>query len=82
MSKHFDALSLSFTLLQTAISTMDKFFNDVQKANKKPAAESDDASPPEKKALPKGVVLGKDGKPCVDTFSPYPHTCPQFLLQS
>lgn len=43
---------------------MDKFFNDVQKANKKPAVESNDASPPEKKALPKGVVLGKDGKPC------------------
>lgn len=44
---------------------MDKFFGDVQKTNKKPTAESEDPAAPEKKALPKGVVLGKDGKPYV-----------------
>ena len=42
---------------------MDKFFNDVQRKNKKPTADAEDSEPPEKKALPKGVVLGKDGKP-------------------
>lgn len=44
---------------------MDKFFNDLQKANKKPTTDSEDTAAPEKKALPKGVVLGKDGKPYV-----------------
>ena len=59
MSKHLDAPSL----LRAAPSAMDRFFNDIQKANKKPATESEDPATPEKKAIPKGVVLGKDGKP-------------------
>ena len=45
---------------------MDKFFTDVQKQQKKPATESGDAKDaetPPKKTIPKGVVLGKDGKP-------------------
>ena len=45
------------------IVAMDKFFNDVQKKNKKPTADAEDPESPEKKSLPKGVVLGKDGKP-------------------
>ena len=45
---------------------MDKFFSDVQKNSSKPSTESvegksADGTP--KKAVPKGVVLGKDGKP-------------------
>ncbi|CAD6572592.1 MAG: hypothetical protein ASARMPREDX12_005318 [Alectoria sarmentosa] len=43
---------------------MDKFFSDVQKKDRKHTTESEDPAAPEKKALPKGVVLGKDGKPC------------------
>ena len=42
---------------------MDRFFSDIQKANKKPAAESEDLTAPEKKAIPRGVVLDKNGKP-------------------
>ena len=63
MSKQFDTPSPSLLFLAQHISAMDKFFNDVQKANKKPTAESEDPAAPEKKAIPKGVVLGKDGKP-------------------
>ena len=44
---------------------MDKFFNGIQKTNQKPTADPEDPTAPEKKAIPKGVVLGKDGKPCV-----------------
>lgn len=42
---------------------MDKFFANVQKSKQSPGPElkSPDAEP--KKAIPKGVVLGKDGKP-------------------
>ena len=43
--------------------SMDKFFSDVQKKDRKHTTESEDPAAPEKKALPKGVVLGKDGKP-------------------
>ncbi|KAF6218451.1 hypothetical protein HO133_005800 [Letharia lupina] len=43
---------------------MDKFFNGIQKTNQKPTADPEDPTAPEKKAIPKGVVLGKDGKPC------------------
>ena len=48
---------------------MDKFFSDIQKTKQKPpTTDSEDtpaAAPEEKKSssLPKGVVLGKDGKP-------------------
>ena len=46
---------------------MDKFFNDVQRKGQKPTAESleGDKAGAQKKALPKGVVLGPDGKPYV-----------------
>ena len=48
---------------------MDKFFSQIQKpkqqsestAPSKPEPQNQEA--PQKKALPKGVVLGKDGKP-------------------
>lgn len=45
---------------------MDKFFSDVQRKQNKPTsepAESESSEVPPKKAIPKGVVLGKDGKP-------------------
>ena len=45
---------------------MDKFFSDVQKKNSKPLTESGEGKSADgtpKKAVPKGVVLGKDGKP-------------------
>ena len=48
---------------------MDKFFSDVQKPKKQSEKglfsdlKSQDQDTPQKKALPKGVVLGKDGKP-------------------
>ena len=48
---------------------MDKFFNDIQKKNKEPTPDSEDTATPEKKTLPKGVVLGKDGKPYVHLLS-------------
>lgn len=70
VSKHL-MLSLSIPLppslplLPHDCCAMDKFFNDIQKTNKKPTADSEDTPAPEKKALPKGVVLGKDGKPYV-----------------
>ena len=45
---------------------MDKFFSEIQKP-KKQSESSETREPtegePEKRALPKGVVLGKDGKP-------------------
>ena len=46
---------------------MDKFFSDVQKKGQKPTAESADGEKvgTQKKAIPKGVVLGPDGKPYV-----------------
>ena len=62
MSKQSDALPL-FSFPRAALFAMDKFFSDVQKTNKKPAVEPEDPAAPEKKAIPKGVVLGKDGKP-------------------
>ncbi|MCJ1273910.1 hypothetical protein MMC21_001703 [Puttea exsequens] len=47
---------------------MDRFFSDVQKQQKKKPptgrAEPEPEGEPVKRALPKGVVLGKDGKPC------------------
>ncbi len=70
-SKHIWMQSLP-SLLHVAILAMDKFFNDVQKTNKKPTADPEDPAAPEKKALPKGVVLGKDGKPSV-SLSPFPY---------
>ena len=58
------SLSISLSVLRSTILAMDKFTSDVQTPpSKKPAAEPEDAAAPEKKALPKGVVLGKDGKP-------------------
>ena len=45
---------------------MDKFFSDLEKKRKPVEPEgkaSLDADAPSKKSLPKGVVLGKDGKP-------------------
>ena len=44
---------------------MDKYFSDIQKKSKDAVTEKppDESKPPEKNALPKGVVLGKDGKP-------------------
>ena len=45
---------------------MDKFFSDVQKKQKKPESEPaklESSEVPPKKAILKGVVLGKDGKP-------------------
>ena len=46
---------------------MDKFFNDVQKKGSKPTAEPAEGenAGTQKKSLPKGVVLGPDGKPYV-----------------
>ena len=47
-------------------AVMEKFFNDVQKPKDKPSSAPADQQDPEaqpKKAIPKGVVLGKDGKP-------------------
>ncbi|KAK3173310.1 hypothetical protein OEA41_006639 [Lepraria neglecta] len=46
---------------------MDKFFTDVQKEHSKPSTQSGEGKSADgtpKKAVPKGVVLGKDGKPC------------------
>ena len=62
----FNSLVTSALRVYFYFSAMDKFFNDIQKTKKKPAAtaaESDEPESSEKKALPKGVVLGKDGKP-------------------
>ena len=48
---------------------MDKFFSEVAKpgprdrANDTGAEQKNEAPSEERKALPKGVVLGKDGKP-------------------
>lgn len=45
---------------------MDKFLSDVQKKPKKSVTdtgEPEDSDKPAKTAFPKGVVLGKDGKP-------------------
>ena len=57
-------LHLSHFFHTAAIPAMDKFFNDIQKTNKnKPPPDPEEPAAPEKKALPKGVVLGKDGKP-------------------
>ena len=46
---------------------MDKFFSDVQKQGQKPTVEPAEGEKEgtQKKALPKGVVLGPDGKPYV-----------------
>lgn len=46
---------------------MDKFFSDVQKKGQKPTAEpvEGEQAGTQKKAIPKGVVLGPDGKPYV-----------------
>lgn len=51
------------SLLRVPVSAMEKFFSDVQKTTKKPTPKSEDPAASEKKSLPKGVVLGKDGKP-------------------
>lgn len=62
--KHFQYNPLHLSrFFHAAILAMDKFFNDIQKTNKRPPTESEEPAAPEKKALPKGVVLGKDGKP-------------------
>lgn len=45
---------------------MDKLFSDIQKKNIKPSTESGEGKSTDgtpKQAIPKGVVLGKDGKP-------------------
>lgn len=47
---------------------MDKYFSSVQKRDEKRyslESKAEDLDVPQKKALPKGVVLGKDGKPYV-----------------
>ena len=46
---------------------MDKFFSDVQRKGQKPTAEPAEGGKEgtQMKALPKGVVLGPDGKPYV-----------------
>ena len=46
---------------------MDKFFSDVQKKGQEPTAEpaEGEEARTQKKAIPKGVVLGPDGKPYV-----------------
>lgn len=48
-------------------ANMDKFFADVSKTKKKSDTVLEDAEASVTKALPKGVVLGKDGKPFVNT---------------
>lgn len=42
---------------------MDNFFSDVQKPKRQALSTPEKAEDGPKKALPKGVVLGKDGKP-------------------
>jgi len=44
-------------------SGMDKFFANVQKPKRNIPAESESPNAEPKKGLPKGIVLGKDGKP-------------------
>ena len=55
-------------LLSVTSKGMDKFFSDISKSPKAapsaaPIPTEAEEKPEEKKALPKGVVLGKDGKP-------------------
>ena len=58
---------VEFPALNQSLSGMDRFFSDVQKQQKKKPptgrAEPEPEGEPVKRALPKGVVLGKDGKP-------------------
>lgn len=55
---------------------MDRFFANVQKKPDSKPAETALNSPgdeggPEKKTLPTGVVLGKDGKPYLHSINPH-----------
>ncbi len=49
---------------------MDKFFSDVQKKGQESTAEpvEGEKAGTQKKAIPKGVVLGPDGKPYVQLY--------------